>query len=135
MPQSSHNQASDWREVRRRRGWVLHQQGWTQAQIAHALGVSQGAVSRWLKQVRDNGSIDALRTHPAPGKRARLTEAQFAQLPALIARGAEAFGFRGNHWTTKRVAVALQQMFGVTYHSGHVSRILQKYCPDWRNYR
>jgi hypothetical protein len=28
--------------------------------------------------------------------------------------------------------VVLKQVFGVTYHPGHVSRLLQKHCPDWR---
>jgi transposase len=122
----------DWREVRRMRAWALHEQGWTQRQIAEELAVSQGTVSRWFKQVRDKGGLEALRRHPAPGKQALLTEEQFAQIPELIKRGAEAFGFQGNHWTTRRFAAALQQVFGVAYHPGHVSRLLKKHYPDWR---
>lgn len=104
-------------------------------QIAHELGVNQGVVSRWLKQAREGGGVEALRRHPAPGKQALLTQAQFAQIPMVIARGAEAFGFEGNHWTTKRAAAALQEVFGVSYHPGHVSRVLKKYCPDWRTFK
>jgi transposase len=62
-----------------------------------------------------------------------MTDDQLTQLPALIARGAEAFGFRGNRWTTHRVADALKQVFGVTYHPAHVSRLLRKHCPGWRD--
>jgi transposase len=132
MSKSPDFQPIDWRESRRLRAWALHQQGALQHQIARELGVSQGSVSRWLKQAREGVGIDALHRRPAPGKQARLTNEQFAQIPELMARGAESFGFKGNHWTTKRLAAALQQVFGVAYHPGHVSRLLQKYCPDWR---
>jgi transposase len=123
----------DWREQRRRRAWTLHGQGWSQSEIAKELGVSQGSVSRWLRQVRDKGSVDALRRHPAPGKQALLTADQFARIPHMVQQGAEAFGFQGNRWTIRRFAAALQQTFGVAYHPGHVSRLLRKHCPDWRS--
>jgi transposase len=123
----------DWREIRRLRAWELHQQGWSQRHIATALGVTQGAVSQWLKRVRDGGGVAALRHCPAPGRVAALTEEQLSQLPALLARGTEAFGFRGDRWTTKRVAIVLTQVFGVSYHPDHVSRLLGKHCPGWRD--
>jgi transposase len=77
--------------------------------------------------------VDALRRHPAPGQRAKLTNEQFAQLPLLLSRGAESFGFRGDKWTTRRVAAVIQQIFGVSYHPGHVSRLLQQHFPGWRD--
>ena len=123
----------DWREIRRLRAWELHQQGWSQRQIAVELGVTQGAVSQWLTRAREgDGGTEALRSHPAPGRRTTLTTEQLSQLPTLIARGAEAYGFQGNQWTTIRVAAFLKQQFSVSYHPAHVSRLLRKYCPDWQ---
>jgi transposase len=133
MPRARATRPIDWRESRRLRAWELHGQGWSQGRIAEALGVTRGAVSQWLKRVRESGSVDALRRHPAPGQRAKLTNAQFAQLPLLLSRGAESFGFRGDKWTTRRVAAVIQQIFGVSYHPGHVSRLLQQHCPGWRD--
>ena len=49
---------------------------------------------------------------------------QLAQLPALVERGAEAYGFRGQVWTCQRVAEVIRRTFGVTYHPAHVSRLL-----------
>jgi transposase len=121
----------DDREARRLRAWELHQQGWSQTRIAEALGVTQGAVSQWVKRSREGG-VEALHHHDAPGRQASLTDEQFAQIPALIAGGARAFGFEDDRWTTERVAAALKQVFGVSYHPGHVTRLLQKHCPDWR---
>jgi transposase len=123
----------DWRESRRRQAWELHQQGWTQDRIAAALGVTQGAVSQWIRRVRESGDVNALRRHPAPGRQAALTDEQLAQLPALIARGAQAFGFQSDRWTTRRVAIVLKQVFGVSHHPAHVSRLLRRHCPGWRD--
>jgi len=124
MKTRSSAQAADWREGRRLRAWELHHIGWTQQQIAAALGVTQGAVSKWLSRARQSGSA-ALRRNKAPGPAARLTSAQLAQLPALLNQGAEAFGFRGAVWTRARVAAVIRQTFGVSYHVGHISRILK----------
>lgn len=132
MPKATPTPAHDWREARRLHAWELHEMGWSQQRIAKALGVTQGAVSQWFKRFRDGGGIEGLRHHPAPGRRAALTDEQFAHIPELIARGATAFDFPDDQWTIKRVTTMLKQVFGVSYHPGHVSRLLQKHCPDWR---
>jgi transposase len=124
MQESSSDRVVDWREGRRLRAWELREAGWKQATIAAALGVTPGAVSQWLKRARLGGRA-ALRRHPAPGPTPKLTAEQRACLPALLARGAEAFGWRGDVWTAPRVAVLIQEAFGVRYHPAHVSRVLR----------
>lgn len=118
----------DWREGRRLRALELHEAGWTGKRIAEALGVTAGAVSQWLKRAREGGR-EALRSHPPPGPTPRLTAEQRRALPDLLARGAEAFGFVGNVWTTKRVAAIIRRECGVRYHPAHVSRLLR--ALDW----
>ncbi len=113
----------DWREGRRLRAWELHQQGWKQGKIAEALGVTPGAVSQWLKRARDGG-VEALRTRFSPGAPTRLSRDQRAALPALLARGAPAFGFSGDVWTRARVAAVIMRVFGVTYQPDLVGRLL-----------
>jgi transposase len=107
------------------RAWELHQEGWRGTDIAAALKVSAGAVSGWLKRARAGG-IEALRRQPAPGPTPKLTDAQRARLPELLAKGAETYGFVGAVWTTKRVAAVIQREFGVRYHPAHVSRLLRQ---------
>jgi len=63
---------------------------------------------------------------PAPGPTPRLTADQRAQLPALLAWGAEAYGFLGDVWTTKRVVAVIAQEYGVRYHPDHVGRLLRQ---------
>jgi transposase len=117
---------ADWREERRKRAWALKQQGWLQKDIAAALGVSAGAVSQWLKRAREGGGVAALRRRPPPGMAPRLSAEQRAHVPALLARGAEAYGFRGDMWTARRIAQLIAETFGVHYHRDHVSRLLRQ---------
>ena len=111
-------------EARRFRAWELKQQGWKQSVIAQALGVTPGAVSQWLKRAREEGP-ESLRCRVGSGPPPRLSAAQRAQLPQLLLRGAEAYGFRGALWTRARVAEVIRREFGVTYHVSHVGRILR----------
>ena len=116
---------ADWREERRKRAWKLKEAGWRQKDIAAALGVSEGAVSQWLKRGRAGG-IEALKAHPPEGVPSRLSAEQKAQIPALLAKGAEAYDFRGEVWTASRVAVVIERTFGVRYHRDHVGRLLRE---------
>ncbi|MGH2480176.1 MAG: winged helix-turn-helix domain-containing protein [Ktedonobacteraceae bacterium] len=116
---------ADWREERRKRAWNLKQQGWLQKDIAVALGVSEGAVSQWLRRAREGGGVEALASHPGPGGMARLSAEQRAQIPGLLVSGAEAYGFRGDVWTANRVGEVIWQTFGVRYSRDHVSTLLR----------
>ena len=116
--------AIEWREGRRLRAWELKRQGWSQRAIADALGVTAGAVSQWMRRVREGG-VEALKRRVAPGPPPKLTDEQRDQLPALLARGAEAFGFRGEVWTAKRVTTVIRREFGVRYHPNHVGKLLR----------
>jgi len=124
MEITTSNQTKDWREGRRLRGWELIRKGWKQKQIAEALGVTQGAVSQWVKRAKEGG-VQSLRRRKAPGRQPRLSPEQKAQIPRLLEQGAQAFGFRGDIWTCGRIAQLIDDTFGVSYHPAHVSRILK----------
>jgi transposase len=125
MEKTLSSQAKDWREGRRLRAFELKEQGWKQTEIADALGVTEGAVSQWMKRAREEG-VQALRHKPPPGALPRLSEDERAKLPELVAQGAEAHGFGGEVWTCERVAEVIWREFGVRYHPAHVSRLLKK---------
>jgi transposase len=124
MEKTLSSQASDWREGRRLRAYELKQQGWKQTQIADALGVTEGAVSQWMKRAREEG-VEGLRHKPPPGATPRLSEQERTKVAELLAQGAEAYGFRGDVWTCERVAIVIRKEFGVSYHPAHVSRLLK----------
>ena len=117
--------AREWQEKRRERAYEMAQQGWRQKEIAEALGVSKGAVSKWLAQASEGGA-EALKSHPAPGGPSKLSAAQMAALPELLSRGAEAYGFRGARWTRARIRQVIADVFGVSYHVDHMSYLMRK---------
>lgn len=103
----------------------LHEEGWTQASIAKALGVTEAAVSQWLRSARERGR-EALRSKSRRGQGARLSDDQLRCLPELLDRGPATFGFSGELWTCPRIARVIAQEFGVMYHPNHVRRLMQR---------
>jgi transposase len=98
MTAADSSEAMDWREGRRLRAYELAEAGWQQKEIAEAFGVSEGAVSQWMKRAREGG-VASLKRRLAPGAESKLSAEQLARLPAVLSQGAEAYGFRGNVWT------------------------------------
>jgi transposase len=115
----------DWKEWRRMQALhLMKQEGWKQRDIAVALDVTEGAVSRWLAAARREGA-KALLSRPAPGPTPKLTPAQQHLIPDFLWHGAEAYGFRGELWTCARVVKVIQEEFGVAYSKSQVSRLLK----------
>jgi transposase len=102
----------------------LAQTGWGVRRIAVALDASPAAVSRWLAAARHDGP-QALLTQPRPGAPAKLSTNQKRLIPDFLWHGAEAYGFRGELWTCRRVAQVLDEEFGVRYSRSQVARILK----------
>lgn len=124
MGKTLSSQATDWREGRRLRAFELKEEGWSQKQIAQALGVSKGAVSQWMKRAREGGGAEALRHVSPPGASPRLDDEQRAKLKELVSIfDAEAYGFRGEVWTADRLRWLIKDQFGVSYHAAHVCRL------------
>ncbi|MCJ7823459.1 MAG: winged helix-turn-helix domain-containing protein [Anaerolineales bacterium] len=117
---------NDWREARRFRAWELHEKGWSQTRVAEALGVTGGAVSQWLKTVREEGLRGLLSRLSKRGPKSRLAQPNRARLPQLLECGAEAYGFLGDVWTCGRVGKVIQQEYGVAYSERHVGRLLDE---------
>lgn len=114
----------DWKEARRFQALELKREGWTQAEVGEALGVTKVAVSKWMQAVRAGGEAGLL-ARPHRGAAPKLARTELARLPELLAEGAEAYGFRGEVWTCARVARVIASEFGVSYHKAHVSRLLK----------
>jgi transposase len=126
MSKTKH-QTRNWKEKRRLQALKLTRAGWKQKDIAIALDVSPVAVCQWIKKRKEEGA-SSLRAHPHTGRRAELSDAQKQLIPDLLSHGAEAYGFRGNLWTCRRVKKVIEWEFGISYHRSHVARLLKELC-------
>lgn len=115
-------------ERRRRRSVDLLKAGASITAVARRLGCSHSSVILWRDAVRRRG-LTALKARPAPGRPPKLTARQRAKLPRLLLRGATAWGFDTELWTTRRIALVIQRAFGVHLHRAHVGRVLGEL--DW----
>lgn len=111
--------------MRRLQTWELSQKGWKQNKIAEALGVTEGAISQWVKKARADG-VEALYQRKGGGPKPRLAREQIDQLPSLLSLGAEAYGFLGDVWTRARIGVVIKQEFGVSFSLSHIGRLLKQ---------
>lgn len=122
---SEHRIGREISEWRRLRAVELDRIGWLEVDIATALGVNKGTVSRWLA-LADVAGAGALRSHPPAGHPAKLTADQLRRIPEFLSYGAEAYGFRGEVWTCSRIAEVIRLEFGIRYHKDHVSRLMKE---------
>ncbi len=111
-------------ELRRQRAARLFASGEIMADVAHALRVSRQSVSRWYQEWRRGGRA-ALRGAGRAGRKPKLPPAQLARVDQALRRGARAHGFATDLWTLPRVATVIERLTGVSYHPGHVWRLLR----------
>jgi transposase len=96
----------------------------TQAAIARELQISRQSVSRWYQQWQQDGTR-ALEGAGRAGRKPKLNGQQQWRLAAALRRGARAHGFDSDRWTLDRVTALIVKLTGVSYHRGHVWRILR----------
>lgn len=58
------------------------------------------------------------------GRKRKLSGEELRRLEALLVAGAPAQGYETNLWTLKRIAQVIRREFRVTYHPGHVWKVL-----------
>ena len=112
-------------ESRRRRAVKLLQQGATITDVARRIGCSHSSVILWRDTLRRRGTA-GLKAKPASGRPPRLRQRQLAKLPKLLLKGALAWGYTTDLWTTTRIAKVIQRQFDVQFHRAHVGRLLAR---------
>lgn len=111
-------------EERRRKAVESVETGKATANEAAARAkVTIRTLRRWLAEYRGGGD-DGIAAKKVPGRSPKLTDAQKAKLIRLLAKGAEACGFKTPLWTCRRIADLIKREFGVTYNANYVARLL-----------
>ncbi len=110
-------------EKRRQKAAKLFAKEISAPEVARRLGVARQAAYRW-KQAWEKGGKAALASKGSAGPKAKLTAAQLETVTAALLAGPLAQGYRTNLWTLPRVALLIKDLTGVSYHPGHVWRLL-----------
>jgi len=105
---------------------LLNSDEYTSGKISEILNVSRSKVSEWLKRYSEQG-FEGLKEGARSGRPGRLDDLQKIILCDIIDSGPIAFGFSSGIWTSKRIAQAIVEEFGVQYHPGHVRKLLQDF--------
>ena len=98
--------------------------GLNQAEVACRVGAHRQSVSKWAAelQVKGRAGLKAGRA----GRKPRLSAAQINQIEDGLKRGPQALGYETSLWTANRVVHLIEQACGVSYHPGHVWKILRR---------
>lgn len=111
-------------EKRRLAACKLFDQALNNSEIGRRLKVSNQTVSRWRKQFLGRGA-EALRAAGRAGRRPGLDAVQRQVLTERLLAGPERLGYTSPLWTCPRVAHLIEDEFGVSYHPGHVWKVLR----------
>jgi transposase len=112
-----------YRVAKRLQAVVLNAEGRTSGELAAVLKAPRSKVSEWLAQYQAHG-IDGLLEGYRSGRPPELAEAQRRQLGDILDSGPVAYGLDNGVWTSPMIAWVIEEEFGVTYHPGHVRKLL-----------
>ena len=88
--------------------------GTSDREVAKRFRVSRMSANRWRRALAAGGR-EALASKGAGGAKCKLTEAQVAELEAVLDAGPAAVGYADQCWTLARIADQVWQRFGVEY--------------------
>jgi len=102
----------------------LLSQGYTKAEVARILNVTESSVYGWQKAYREGGLAE-LSTKIASGRKRLLSDKQLLQLSGCIRMDPRQLEFDFGLWTRKLVRELIRRKFGVDYSEQNVGRILK----------
>jgi transposase len=108
---------------RRKRALRLLRQEKTPRYVARKVGATERSVRRWQQQAQ---VVQPKAAQRFPGRPARLSEEQVAQLKVTLLAGALAQGYDEDYWTLARIAQLIWKLFTVRYKSSSVWRLLRR---------
>ena len=100
---------------RRRRALALLDEGRTINEVGRMMNCAPSSVMRWRNAHRRRGA-KAFEVQYSPGRPWKMTKQQRRRLLRLLLKGATAYGYTTELWTTARLAEVIEAEFGVKYH-------------------
>jgi len=104
---------------------LLNGQRHSSGEIATLLQAPRSKVSLWLAQYEECGWESLLEGHRS-GRPRELNAQERQDLCAILDSGPVAYGFVSGVWTSPMIARVIQEEYEVSYHPGHVRKLLQE---------
>ncbi len=112
-----------YRVAKRLQAVVLNAEGRTSGELAAVLKAPRSKISEWLARYQAHG-IEGLLEGYRSGRPPELNAGQHQQLGDILDSGPVAYGLDNGVWTSPMIAWVIEEEFGVTYHPGHVRKLL-----------
>lgn len=114
-------------EQRRQEAIRLYKKKNSLSNIGRLLHVSRQAVHKWVAKYSQQGesALTATKATGRPGKTAKETLAR--TMAQLIEKGARAYGYLSDAWTTASLREVLRKTIRITYHRDHIRKLLHQF--------
>ena len=116
---------SDGAQVRRLLALALVLDGYSRREAAAMNGMERQTLSDWVHRYNDLG-IDGLKSLQSPGREPALTEAQKAELRALVIKGPDLAIHHVTRWRCVDLRAEVASRFSVEVHEGTIGRWLNE---------
>lgn len=106
-------------------GVILSLKKHTTVEISKLLIVHRTSVYAWItawNELGEDGLLEGYRS----GRHSRLTTQDKERLYDIVDSGPVAYGFTSGIWTSSMVTQIIENEFNITYHSGHVRKLLKQ---------
>ena len=109
-------------------------EGLARAEAARLAGMERQALRDAVVRYNAEG-LAGLYSRRSPGRRSRLDEGKRAALRQLVLDGPEVEATGLSAWTLPELCREVEQRWGVTYHPGHMSKLMRHLGLSWQKAR
>lgn len=106
-------------------GIMLSLENHSVSEIAELLKVHRSSVHSWIVAWNEHGRDGLLEGHRS-GRPSELGKTEIVKLKDIIESGPVAYGLNTGVWTSPIIAYIIDEEFNVSYHPGHVRKLLKK---------
>ena len=112
--------------------WAVQKakEGMPVPEIAAFFNKGVSTVYTWIALEKEHGP-DALKRSYSQ-REGKLDEESWLKIEALVQGSALDYGFDEDFWSLPRIKFLIQKEFGVTYHEGHLSKIMNQRGFSWQ---
>lgn len=112
--------------------WAVQKakEGMSVPEIAAFFNKGVSTVYQWIALEKEQGQDALKRSYPE--REGKLDEESWQQVEQMIQGSALDYGFEEDFWSLPRIKYLIQKEFGVSYHEGHLSKVMNQRGFSWQ---